>query len=131
MAAIKKIPPKKAPELDGIPNYIIQRAGNTAAIKIADILKALLKIGHYPEELKNSNTIVLRKPGKSDYITAKVYRPIALLSTVGKVIKSVIARKLGYIADEKGLLPHTHIGERRKTLVKTAVLLITEKTIEV
>jgi len=38
--------------------------------------------------------VVLRKPQKPDYTKAGVYRPIALLNTLAKVLEVVVARRI-------------------------------------
>lgn len=50
-----------------------------------------LQIGYYPSYFCTLTTVVLRKPGKDNYIVAKVYRLIALLNTIGKTMDAVIA----------------------------------------
>lgn len=51
--------------------------------------------------------MVLRKPGKPDYLVPRAYRPISLLNTLGKLLEIVIARRLLYLAEKYGLLPDT------------------------
>ena len=38
----------------------------------------------------------MKKPGKGDYILAKSWRPISLLSTLGKILEAVIAERLSW-----------------------------------
>ena len=45
----------------------------------------------YYNPWKEFITVVLCKPGKPRYNTPKVYRPIALLNTLGKVLTSIVA----------------------------------------
>lgn len=66
----------------------------------------------------------MKKPGKSDYTTPKAYRPIALLNTLGKVFKSIIGRKITYLAEKYRLLPEAQMGARKN---KTALELLTEQ----
>ena len=127
-AALDKTPPRKAPGLDQIPNHILHRAKTWILHHLTLLLEASLRLGYYPEHCRQSNTIVLRKPGKDNYTIAKAYRPIALLNTVGKVMESVVAKRLSYMAETEGLLPDTHMGGRKKCSVDTAVQLLVEKT---
>ncbi|KAK1474280.1 zinc knuckle, partial [Colletotrichum tamarilloi] len=59
-------------------------------------------------------TVVLRKLGKDNYIVLKVYRPIALLNTVGKIIDIIIIKRLSYFTKIYGLLLNSYIGRRRR-----------------
>jgi hypothetical protein len=55
-----------------------------------------------------------------------MYRPIALLNIVGKVIDKVLAKRMLFIADAYSLLLRTHTG-RRAAGYKYAVHLLLEK----
>ena len=54
--------------------------------------------------------VVLRKPGKPDYETPKVYHPIALLCTIVKVLTAIVAEDLGQIVKEHQLIPPNHFS---------------------
>lgn len=47
--------------------------------------------------------IVLWKLGKPDYANPVAWRPIALLSTLNKILETVLARKITNIAESKVL----------------------------
>lgn len=70
---------------------------------------------------------MLRKPGKKDYQIAKSYRPVALLNTLGKFLEAVIARRISYAVETKGLLPNAHLGGRKGVSVDHAIQLIIDK----
>ena len=69
------------------------------------LFNVCVKLGYHPEVFKRANTIVLRKPRKNDYTDLKAYRLIALLDTIGKALKSVMAKKLIDVAEANHLLP--------------------------
>ena len=71
----------------------------------------------------------MKKPGKkdTDYATPKGYRLIALLNTLGKVIKSIMGKKILYLAKIHQLLPETQMGARRGKSTKTALELLTKQ----
>ena len=48
----------------------------------------------WPAAFKASTTVIIPKPGKDSYTSAKNYRPIALLETPGKLISKLIAKWL-------------------------------------
>lgn len=72
---------------------------------------------YYPRHFKKSITVVLQKPSGEkprDYTSAKAYRPITLLNTLGKALESVVlATSISYLVETYALLPDTHIGGRR------------------
>ena len=56
-----------------------------------------------------------------------MYRPIALLNIVGKIMDKVLAKRLLYMADAYNLLPRTHMGGRAAASCEHAVHLLLEK----
>ena len=58
--------------------------------------------GELPTQWRHAKTIPLRKPGKEDYTIAKAWRPISLLSTLGKVMESVIAERISHLVETFG-----------------------------
>jgi hypothetical protein len=71
--------------------------------------------------------MTLRKPGKSDYGQLKSYRPVALLSTLSKVMESILARRLSYVVEKHNLLPPQHMGGRRGFSTEQAVHTLLER----
>jgi hypothetical protein len=76
---------------------------------------------------KEITTILLRKPGKSDYLNPSAYKPIALLNTLGKILEAIIARRIHYAVKARKLLPETQMGVRRGRSTETALHLLTKK----
>ena len=89
---LKARKPFKAPGIDGIPNGFLRAMGPQMARAIASLAIACWKLGHYPQQFKEARTITLRKPEKPKYLDPGAWRPIALLSTIGKVIETLIAK---------------------------------------
>lgn len=71
--------------------------------------------------------MALKKPGKGDYLRPKLYRPIALLITMGKLMELIIATRISYWMETFDLIPRDHIGGRKMTGVESAVHLLTER----
>jgi len=55
------------------------------------------------------------------------WRPIALLSTIGKVIETLAARRLSTLAEQEGLLPDNQMGNRTNRSTETALELLVEQ----
>ena len=70
---------------------------------------------------------MLRKPGKPDYTDPKAYRPISLLNTLGKALKTVMAKRVRFLAESHALLPHIQIGTRKQRSTDTALYLLLKK----
>ena len=61
-------------------------------------------MNYYSKEFRKINIIVLRKSKKKNYFEPKSYRLIALLSTLKKALKIVIARRLSDCVEDNSLL---------------------------
>jgi len=73
---------------------------------IISIANACIELGYWPSYFKRSTTIVIPKPNKKLYNSPKVFRPIVLLNTVGKLIEKVIGERLQFnMASNKFIHP--------------------------
>ncbi len=124
--AIFRPKPDKAPGVDGLPNRFLRLVTEKLLPKFRYLFQACVEVGYHPREFRKANTIVLRKPKKEDYSEPKSYRPIALLSTLGKALETVIARRLSDCAEDNGLLPPEQMGARRKRSTETALETIVD-----
>ena len=70
----------------------------------------------------------MQKPYKDDYSITKAYWPIALLDTIGKALKSILAKKISANTKLYDLLLKTHFGGRRGTSTEHAVHYLVQKS---
>jgi hypothetical protein len=82
---------------------------------------------YFPKRFRAARTIVLRKPNKPDYSDPGAWRPIALKSTLGKVMESVMAQRLSSLAEQHKLLPDNQMGNRKNRSTETALELLAEQ----
>jgi hypothetical protein len=61
---------------------------------LPSLTTALLKFGHHYHKWKHAICIIIPKQGKSSYKIAKSFRPISLLSCLGKVIEKIAATRI-------------------------------------
>lgn len=120
-ATIRAAKPGTAPGTDGILNRILQLAAEALTPILTYLFNCSLFSGYCPVHFRESKTVVLRKPGKDDYSDPKAYRPIALLSTIGKVLEAIIATRLSQLAETLNLLPDNHYGGRRGRSTEMAI----------
>ncbi len=83
---------------------------------------------YFPKHLYNTDVIILIKPGKSQKTkqTPGTYRPIALLSMIGKVMETAIYRRLSDMAKEYGLLLEGQMGNRIARSIELAIRVVIE-----
>ena len=89
--AIRRPKPDKAPGIDGILNRFLRIVLDGLISAFTNLFQAYIRTGYHPRSFKKANTIILKKPKKTDYLEPKLYRPIALLSTLGKALETVVS----------------------------------------
>jgi hypothetical protein len=124
--AIDKLSPNKAPGPDEIPNHVLKRCLSTLQPHILALAQQSMSIGHFPQPFKETITLVLRKPNKPNYTKPNAYRPIALESTIGKVLESIMADHISYLCETFNLLPKHHFGGRPGRTTEDALLILSE-----
>ena len=124
--AIQLVPLDKAPGEDQIPNQILKAAQELLVLILTTVFNSSLNMQYCLKAFKKSITVALRKLGKSDYTKPKAYRPMALMNTLGKIMDTVLARRIQHITETSELLLYTHIGSRKNLLCKHAIHLLVE-----
>lgn len=84
----------KAPGEDGLPAIVWKMTWPTVKHRVLDLFHALLEEGRLPSQWRYAKIIPLKKPNKENYTIAKVWRPILLLATLGKIRESVVAERI-------------------------------------
>jgi hypothetical protein len=122
-----KLKPYKAPGPDGIPNIVLTRCADVLLNRLFYIYIAMSDRKLFYTPWKSFTTIVLCKPGKPRYNLPKVYRPIALLNTMWKVLTAILADLLMHYTETHNLLPEHHFGRRKGWTTTDAMHLLTCK----
>ncbi|GBP41435.1 RNA-directed DNA polymerase from mobile element jockey [Eumeta japonica] len=108
---IKNQKPRKAPGLDGINNKAIKCFSATLLALLVAIINACIKNGNFPEAWKETVVIGIPKPGKLHNLPTS-YRPISLLSRLGKLIEKFLKTKLSGHLLGNGLIINEQFGFR-------------------
>lgn len=119
--------PWKAPGEDGLPAVVWRQLWPVIKERIFLIFQASLRDSELPSQWRNAKIIPLKKPAKENYSLAKSWRPISLLSTLGKILEAVIAERISYAVETFGLLPANHFGARKRRSAEQALLLLQEE----
>jgi ribonuclease HI len=124
---IRSLSPYKASGPDGIPNVVLQRTVDLIEDYLEPLFQAVIGLGIYVDAWREFTTVVLRKPGKSNYEIPKAHRPIALLCTIAKVLTAIVAEDISYLVEKEALLPFSHYGGRPGRMTTDAVHVLVEK----
>ena len=125
-SAICKLKPYKAPGIDGILNILLKECTEALINNLYYIYKAVFNLDAYPSHWLVILTVVLWKAGKTAYNIAKAYRPIGLLDTLGKLLSTLIAADISYLAEKHLLLPLTQFGGHPGRCTTDAMHLVVE-----
>jgi len=94
IAYIKVLKTRVAPGLDDIGNIIVKAAPDIIAKYMTTIVNACLQQGVFPDIWKEARMITLIKGPKKDRNEMASYRPICLLSTLGKLFERILRSRI-------------------------------------
>ncbi|GBP78752.1 Putative 115 kDa protein in type-1 retrotransposable element R1DM [Eumeta japonica] len=92
--ALRAFNPKKAPGIDGFTSDICQAAILRDLGLFLAVANKCLRLGYFPRAWKVAAIKVIPKPGKDDYSRPKSYRPIGLLSVMGKTVERMLVCRI-------------------------------------
>jgi hypothetical protein len=95
--------------------------------RVMQLFHTSLSEGQLPDQWRSAKIIPLKKPDKDDYRIAKAWRPISLLSTLGKILEAVVADRISYAVEQFGIPPTNHFGARKRRSAEQALLLFQEQ----
>ena len=101
----------KAPGEDGISNLLLKKGGPALEDHLRCLYNASLASGYLPQAWKTAVVIPILKEGK-DSRQPGSYRPISLLSSIGKLLESLVANFLQDWCIRNKILPEHQAGFR-------------------
>lgn len=109
---IEKIPRRKTPGHDLIPNIVLKFLTNKAIAYLASLFNTCLRLSYFPKKWKHGNILMFHKPGKSSK-DVNNYRPITLLTTLSKLLEKVIDKRLKASMETFQIIPPSQFGFRK------------------
>jgi ribonuclease HI len=103
-----------SPGTDGITVRLLKASWEHIREHIRRLFEACLRTGYHPVPLRTAEVVMLRKPDKKNYTDPRAWRPIALLSCIGKGLERLVARRMARIA-----LQHTVISPQQAGALPT------------
>jgi ribonuclease HI len=99
-----------APGADEIPTCILKTAWPLIKDKVRLLFQGCLTLGYHPKCFRQAILAIIQKPKKTDRSSPRAYRPIALLSVLGKGLERLIARNMAWIAVSHKVLASQQFG---------------------
>jgi hypothetical protein len=82
------------PGEDGLPAMVWKQLWPLVTERVIQLFHTLLSEGQLPDQWRSAKIIPLKKPEKDDYSIAKAWRPVSLLSMLGKILEAVVADRI-------------------------------------
>lgn len=123
---ISKTNNKKAPGPDFISNSMLKASSALFPI-FANLFNVCLSKGYFPSSWTTGTAIIIPKPGKSDYLSVKSYRPIVLSSNLSKILEKIIKFRLEkFLFSNNHMTPQQHGFTSKKSTI-SALKELTDK----
>lgn len=119
---LQKMKTGVSPGPDGVTAEIIHRAHNTIQKMLKNAFSKCLNAGIFPKIWKEGRLVLIKKPAKPEEEPSS-YRPICVLSEVGKMLERIIALRIDRHLSEIGPdISADQYGFRRKKSTVDAIL---------
>ncbi|OAQ57666.1 endonuclease/reverse transcriptase [Purpureocillium lilacinum] len=99
-----------SPGSDNITVRLLRTAWPALRCHIQRLCQGCLSLGYHPLRFKEAEVVMIEKPGKRDLSKTRAWRPISLLSCLGKGFERLIARRLAWASIRYGILHPQQIG---------------------
>ena len=87
-----------SPGPDEIKVEILRACWDTIIDAVILLYELCISLGVHPKSFQRSDIIIPPKPNKRDLSSPKLWRPIALLSFLGKGLERLIAKRISHAA---------------------------------
>jgi hypothetical protein len=100
----------KTPGKDEIPSPILRLGWPYLKKHVSSLFQACIKLGYHPSCFRTAILAPITKPNKADKSSPRAYRPIALLSVLGKGLERLLAKRMSWIAIKYKVLVPQQFG---------------------
>ena len=125
-AAVRRLKNRKSPGKDGVTNEMIKNLGSHSKQKLLDIFNQSWRTGFFPCAWKEAILVPVPKKGKNRH-SKNGYRPISLLSCLGKTMERIVNRRLQYHLEKNGLISPAQSGFRKNRSTEDQIAYLTQE----
>ncbi|GBM41653.1 RNA-directed DNA polymerase from mobile element jockey [Araneus ventricosus] len=111
LSLLKRINPRKATGPDGIPNKALKQIPTNVITFITKICNKCLLCNYFPTIWKTAHVLMFPKPRQNRKLPGN-YRPISLLSNIGKIFEKIILSRLKEECLDLSIIPNEQYGFR-------------------
>jgi hypothetical protein len=125
--AIRRCKSNNASESNDILNRILKILVNKLMTHLMSLFRVCVALNYHSRCFRETHIIALKKSKKKNYTNVKTYKSIALLNTLDKVLKSMIARRISDLTKTHDLLFVSQMNERKNRSCETVLKLLTKQ----
>ena len=99
-----------SPGADNITVKLLQAVWSIIGGHVCRLYQGCLSVGHHPRAFREAEVVMIPKPGKRNLSCPRAWRPISLLSCLGKGLERMIARRLAWASIHYAVLHSQQAG---------------------
>ena len=99
-----------SPGSDNITVKMLRAVWHVIGNLVHKLYQGCLNVGHHPKPFREAEVVMITKPGRRNLSDARAWRPISLLSCLGKGLERLIARRLAWASVHYGVLHPQQAG---------------------
>ena len=124
-AELRKLKTGKSPGPDGVSNELLKICSRSLTPSLTKLFNRALNASTFPQLWKQANVSPIHKKGSRQ--EKENYRPISLLSTVGKILERLIFNKIYAHCETNGLLTWRNSGYKKMDSTTNQLAYIVDK----
>lgn len=125
---MRRLKIRKACGPDRIHNAMLKNGGTFMTKSLSFMFQLSWRLGGLPRYWKQANIVTIPKCVNRSVCGS--FRPIALLSCVGKLMERVVAARIMYTAESRGLFSERQAGFRQRHSTDNQLLLLKHAALE-
>ena len=130
-SALKQLSSRSSPGSDTVSYNVLKRMGPNCKLCVLYLFNVSWVNGHLPRHWKLGNIVAIFKVGKGNRSDPGNYRPITLLSCLGKTFERMISNRWRKFIERAGHFKHFQFGFRKKKNSESQVVRFVESVLDV
>jgi ribonuclease HI len=99
-----------SPGADNITVKLLRASWHAIAKHVCSLFQGCLASGYHPKAFREAEVVMIPKPGRRDLTSPRSWRPISLLSCLGKGLERLVAGRLAWASIHYGVLHPQQCG---------------------
>ena len=127
MKVVYKINSNKASKVNKVINKTLRQLARIIIEQICFFFDKCIKKNIQSSHFKKVFIIMLQKSDKKNYTKSLLYKSIALLNTLSKMLKLIVSERFQYAIEILSIFSNIQINARKQQLINTILQFITKK----